>query len=85
MRNREVEREDKNKNSVIHAKNLLFGGLFSELDYVLSARGVTLLGPSCVWGVAFGTQHWATWSNGYQRTFKLTKPLKLNSNNHDND
>ena len=48
MRNREVEREDKNKNSDIHAKNLLFGGLFSELDYVLSARGVTLLGLSCV-------------------------------------
>ena len=62
----------------------LFGSLFSELGHVLSARGVTLLGPGCVWGVAFGTQHWATWPNGYWHTFKPTKPLKPKSKNYDN-
>ena len=40
--------------------------------------------PGFVWGVVFGTQHWATWSNGYQRTFKPTKLLKPRSKNHDN-
>ena len=54
------------------------------LGHVLFTGGVTLLGLSCVWGVASRTQHWATWSNGYQRTFKPTKPLKPKSKNHDN-
>ena len=73
---------------VIHAtpqqSRQMFGGLFRLLGHVLSAGLVTLLGPSCVWGVAFGTQHWATWSNGYQHIFKPTEPLKPKSKNHDN-
>ena len=54
------------------------------LGHMLSVGGVTLLGPSCDWGVVSRTQHWATWSNGYWCTFKLTKPLKPKSKNHDN-
>ena len=44
-----------------------------------SVGGMTLLGPGSFWGVASEIQHWATWSNGYWRIFKLTK-----SKNHDN-
>ena len=63
---------------------VLFGGLFLVLNHVSFARGVTLLGLSCVWGVASRTQHWATWSNGCRRIFKPTKPLKPKSKNLDN-
>ena len=62
----------------------VFGGLFLELGHVSSVGLVTLLGPGCVQEGASGTQHWATWSNGYWRIFKPTKPLKLKSKNHDN-
>ena len=49
-----------------------------------SVGGMTLLGLGSVRGVVSRTQHWATWSNGYQRIFKPTKPLKSKSKNHDN-
>ena len=68
----------------ILVKVFVRGPFFLLLDHVLSFGGVTLLGPGCVWGVASGTQHWAMWSNGYQRTFKPTKPLKPKYKNHDN-
>ena len=63
---------------------VLFKGFFSVLGHMSSAGGVTLLGLSCVWGVASKTQHWVTWSNGYRRNFKPIKPLKPKSKNHDN-
>ena len=54
------------------------------LGHVWSVGGMTLLGPGSVWGVASETQHWAMWSNSYQRIFKPTKLLKPKSENHDN-
>ena len=71
------------KMSIFRFKGV-FKGLISELTHVLSVGLVTLLGSGCVQGVASGTQHWATWSNGYRRIFKPTKPLKPKSKNHDN-
>ena len=65
-------------------KRLLFGSLFLLPSHVWSVGGMTLLGPSSFWGVASGTQHWVTWSNGYRCIFKPTKPLKPKSKNHDN-
>ena len=62
----------------------LFGGLFQLPSHVWSVGGMTLLGRGFFWGVTSGTQHWATWSNGYRRTFKPTKPSKPKSKNHDN-
>ena len=47
----------------------LFGGLFRLPSHVWSVEGMTLLGSGSFWEVAFGTQHWATWSNGCQRIF----------------
>ena len=49
-----------------------------------SIGGITLLGSSSFLGVASETQHWATWSNDYQRIFKPEKPLKPKYKNHDN-
>ena len=62
----------------------MFGGLFWMPSHVWSVGGITLLDLGFFWGVASGTQHWAMWSNGYQRTFKPTKPLKPKYKNHDN-
>ena len=62
----------------------MFGGLFRMPNHMWSVGGITLLGPSSFWGVAFGTQHWATWSNGYRHTFKPTRSLKPKYKNHDN-
>ena len=54
-------------------------------SHVWSVGRITLLGPGSFWGVASGTQHWATWSNGYRRIFfKPIKSLKLKSKNRDN-
>ena len=64
--------------------SMLFEGLFRLLGHVLFVGLVTLLGPGCVWGVMSETQHWATWSNGYQRIFRPTKSLMLKFKNHDN-
>ena len=61
----------------------MFEGLFQLFGHVLFTGLVTLLGSSSVWGVASGTQQWATWSNNYRRTFKPTKPLKPKSKNYD--
>ena len=55
---------------------LVFRGLSRLLGHVLSTGLVTLPGLGCVWGVTSGTQHWATWSNGYQRIFRFTKCIK---------
>ena len=44
---------------------------------------MTLLDPGSFWGVASGTQHWATWSNDYRYIFKPTKSLRPKSMNHD--
>ena len=60
----------------------VFGGLFRLFGHVLSTGLVTLLGPGSVWGVVSGTQYWAIWSNSYRHIFKLTKPLKTKSKNH---
>ena len=62
----------------------MFGGLFRMPNHMWSVGGITLLGPGSFWGVVFRTQHWATWSNGYRRTFKPTRSLKPKSKNHDN-
>ena len=47
----------------------MFEGLFQMSSHVWSVGGMTLLGLGSFWGVAFETQHWATWSNGYWRIF----------------
>ena len=65
-------------------KRLLFRSFFRLPSHVLSVGGMTLLGPGSFWGVASGTQHWATWSNDYRYIFKPTKLLKPKSKNHDN-
>ena len=54
----------------------LFGGLFLMPSHVWSVGGIILLGPGSFWGVASGTQHWATWSNGYWRIFQAYKIIK---------
>ena len=64
--------------------SLLFGGLFRLPSHMWSIGGMTLLGLGFVRGVAFGTQHWATWLNGYGHIFKPTKLLNPKSKNHDN-
>ena len=43
---------------------IVFRGLFRLPSHVWSVGGMTLLGLGSFWGVAFETQHWATWSNG---------------------
>ena len=62
----------------------MFGGLFRLPSHVWSVGGMTILGLGSFWGVASRTQHWAMWSNGYQRIFKPTKSLRSKSKNHDN-
>ena len=59
-------------------------GPFRLPSHVWFVGGMTLLGPGSFWGVASGTQHWATWSNGYWRIFKPTKSLRPKSKNYDN-